>query len=106
MGRIPIGASDYALQRYTDDETANDTSLSSFSISQDMNYLIPYVKAAQAVNGSLRFWASPWTPPTWMKTNTGTVNGTSCAKVGSTRLRRRVHGGQRREPDGATLSTS
>ena len=59
MGRIPIGASDYALQRYTDDETANDTSLASFSISRDMMYLIPYVKAAQAVNGSIRFWASP-----------------------------------------------
>ena len=84
IGRIPIGASDYALQRYTDDETANDTSLTSFSITEDMKYLIPYVKAAQAINGSIRFWASPWTPPTWMKTNSGTVNGTSCAKVGAT----------------------
>jgi glucosylceramidase len=84
MGRIPIGASDYALQRYTDDETANDTSLNSFSITQDMKYLIPYVKAAQAINGSIRFWASPWTPPTWMKTNSGTVSGTSCAKAGNT----------------------
>ena len=83
-GRIPIGASDYALQRYTEDETANDTSLSGFSITRDVTYVIPYVKAAQAVNGSLRFWASPWTPPTWMKTNTGTVNGTSCARVGGT----------------------
>ena len=84
MGRIPIGASDYALQRYTDDETANDTSLTGFSITQDMKYLIPYVKAAQAINGGIRLWASPWTPPTWMKTNTGTVNGTSCARVAST----------------------
>ena len=84
IGRIPIGASDYALQRYTNDETANDTSLTNFAITEDMKYLIPYVKAAMAVNGSIRFWASPWTPPTWMKTNSGTVNGTSCAKVGST----------------------
>ena len=84
MGRIPIGASDYALQRYTDDETPNDTSLSGFSITQDLKYLIPYVKAAQAVNGNIRFWASPWTPPTWMKAATGTVNGTSCARVGGT----------------------
>ncbi len=80
MARIPIGASDYALQRYTDDETSSsaDTSLASFSISQDMKYLIPYAKAALAINPSLRFWASPWTPPTWMKTRTGSVNGTSC----------------------------
>ena len=34
IGRTPIGASDYALQRYTDDETANDTSLGSFSITR------------------------------------------------------------------------
>ena len=32
-----------------------------------MEKLIPYVKAAQAVKGNIRFWASPWTPPTWMK---------------------------------------
>jgi glucosylceramidase len=78
-GRIPIGASDYALARYTDDETASDTSMASFSISQDQKYLIPYIKAAQAVKSDIRFWASPWTPPTWMKTgpfnpNTGKSN--------------------------------
>jgi len=81
-GRIPIGASDYALARYTDDEVASgstDTSMASFSIDQDKKYLIPYIKAAQAVKSDIRFWASPWTPPTWMKTgpynpNTGKSN--------------------------------
>jgi glucosylceramidase len=67
FGRIPIGASDYAMDRYTHDETAGDTALASFSIDRDMQKLIPYVKAAQAVKGNVRFWASPWTPPTWMK---------------------------------------
>jgi glucosylceramidase len=67
FGRIPIGASDYALERYTLDETAGDTALAQFSIARDMEKLIPYIKAAQAVKGSIRFWASPWTPPTWMK---------------------------------------
>jgi len=83
MGRIPIGASDYAIQRYTEDETANDTSLSMFSISRDMMYLIPYIKAAQAVNSNIHFWASPWTPPTWMKTFSGSVNGATCAMQGT-----------------------
>ena len=68
-GRIPIGASDYAMDRYTLDETANDTSLSKFSIDRDKQKLIPYIKAAQAVNPNLKFWASPWTPPTWMKSS-------------------------------------
>jgi glucosylceramidase len=67
FGRIPIGATDYAIDRYTLDETANDTSLANFSISRDQQKLIPFVKAAQAVKGNIRFWASPWTPPTWMK---------------------------------------
>jgi glucosylceramidase len=69
FGRIPIGASDYAMDRYTDDEVASgtDEGLASFSIDRDLMYLIPYVKAAQAVKPNIRLWASPWTPPTWMK---------------------------------------
>ncbi len=67
-GRIPIGASDYATSRYTDDETANDTTMASFSITRDQQKLIPYIKAALAVKSDIRFWGSPWTPPTWMKT--------------------------------------
>jgi glucosylceramidase len=69
FGRIPIGASDYAMDRYTDDETGSgaDDQLASFSIARDMEKLIPYVQAAQAVKPGIRFWASPWTPPTWMK---------------------------------------
>lgn len=82
-GRIPIGASDYAIDRYTDDETANDTSMSSFSIDRDKQKLIPYIKAAQAVKSDIRFWASPWTPPTWMKTGTFIASGGNGKKTSS-----------------------
>jgi len=68
-GRIPMGSSDYAMDRYTLNETANDTSMTNFSIERDKQKLIPYIKAAQAVRPDLRFWASPWTPPTWMKSS-------------------------------------
>jgi glucosylceramidase len=82
MGRIPIGASDYAIERYTLDDTGTDvipdsagsnrppadTTLSGFSIERDKQTLIPYIKAALAINPNLRFWAVPWTPPVWMKT--------------------------------------
>jgi glucosylceramidase len=101
MGRIPIGASDYACvpmnaaaaynpssnacdlakSRYTENESSGDTAMANFSISRDMNNLIPYVKAAMGVNPNMRFWASPWTPPTWMKTRTGSVSGISCGNV-------------------------
>ena len=65
--------------RYTLDESANDYTMTNFSIAHDRTMLIPYVKAALAVNPNLRLWASPWTPPTWMKTTSGTVSGASCA---------------------------
>jgi len=68
LGRIPIGANDYAIDRYTLDETAGDYQLEHFSLDRDRLWLIPYVKAALAINPNIRFWACPWTPPTWMKT--------------------------------------
>jgi glucosylceramidase len=38
-----------------------------FSIDRDYDLLLPYVRAAQAVRPGLRFFASPWSPPAWMK---------------------------------------
>lgn len=73
-GRIPIGASDYAMDRYTLDETPNDHTMEDFSIDRDREKLIPYIKAALAVRPDLHLWASPWTPPTWMKSN-GAMDG-------------------------------
>ena len=91
-GRIPMGASDYAESRYTPEDNAGadpapdgtesnrpaaDTSLSKFSLDRDKMKLIPYIKAAQAVKKDLRFWASPWTPPVWMKTGYMKVDGSN-----------------------------
>src|SRR5690606_32559536 len=68
-GRVPIGASDYALERYTLNDTPDDVEMANFSIERDKMYLIPYIKAAMALKPDLRLWASPWSPPAWMKTN-------------------------------------
>jgi glucosylceramidase len=75
-GRIPIGASDYAIDRYTLDETAGDMSMSKFSIERDNQKLIPYIKAALAVAPNLHLWANVWSPPTWMKSNGAFDGGT------------------------------
>ncbi|HEY5956609.1 MAG TPA: glycoside hydrolase family 30 beta sandwich domain-containing protein [Polyangiaceae bacterium] len=75
FGRVPIGASDYALARYTLNETANDYTMEKFSIEQDKKLLIPYIKAALALRSDLRLWASPWTPPSWMKDNNAIDKG-------------------------------
>ena len=67
FGRIPMGASDYALQWYSCNETEGDYAMKHFSIDRDRKYLIPYIKAAQKYQPNIRFFASPWSPPTWMK---------------------------------------
>ena len=68
-GRVPIGASDYALSEYTLDDGGSDTAMANFSINKDKTNLIPYIQAALAVKANIRLWASPWTPPAWMKSN-------------------------------------
>lgn len=67
--RMPIGANDYALDWYSFNEDYGDYGMQHFSIERDRQRLIPYIKQAQARNPSLRIWASPWCPPSWMKTN-------------------------------------
>ncbi len=67
--RAPVGASDYAVDRYTLDETPGDLEMRKFSIERDRLRLIPYIRAALQVRPDLEIWASAWTPPSWMKTN-------------------------------------
>ncbi|OKP96071.1 glycoside hydrolase family 30 beta sandwich domain-containing protein [Paenibacillus sp. P46E] len=65
--RLPIGASDYALDWYSLNETDGDYAMEHFSIERDRQLLIPYIKEALALNPELKLFASPWSPPTWMK---------------------------------------
>ena len=62
MVRTPMGASDFALEYYSYDDVDGDFGLEHFSIDRDKNYLLPFLKSAQAQNAGLRFWASPWCP--------------------------------------------
>jgi glucosylceramidase len=66
-GRLPLGASDYAMSWYTCDDTANDYSMTNFSIARDQQMLIPYIEAALKLQPNLFLWASPWNPPSWMR---------------------------------------
>lgn len=69
IGRIPMNASDYARDWYSCDEVPGDFQLLHFNIHRDKQVMIPYVKSAQRVNPDLKFWISPWSPPSWMKVN-------------------------------------
>lgn len=65
--RLPIGASDYALEWYSHNEHDGDYAMERFSIERDRKYLVPYIKEALKLNPDLKLFASPWSPPTWMK---------------------------------------
>lgn len=69
LARIPIGASDFALDGYSLDDTPGDLELKDFSIARDKERLIPFILAAMKIRPDLRCWGSPWSPPAWMKTN-------------------------------------
>jgi len=67
--RMPVGANDFARKWYSYDETDGDFEMKDFSIANDQETLIPFIRNAQKYNPSLKIWASPWSPPTWMKYN-------------------------------------
>ncbi|HLJ49908.1 MAG TPA: glycoside hydrolase family 30 protein [Bryobacteraceae bacterium] len=67
--RMPIGANDFATEAYSYDETDGDFDLKHFSIDHDRRTLIPFIQAALRYQPKLRLWASPWSPPSWMKRN-------------------------------------
>ena len=69
LGRTPVGASDYAMGYYSYNDVKDDYAMRNFCIDRDRYTLIPYIKAALKFRPDLKLWASPWTPPAWMKVN-------------------------------------
>lgn len=68
--RTHINSCDFSLDNYGYAEIAGDTELKNFSIERDKRLLIPLIKDAMSIAGvPLRIFASPWSPPAWMKTN-------------------------------------
>lgn len=67
--RMPLGANDFSRDWYSYNEKDGDFEMKNFSISNDKETLIPFIKNAQKYNQGLKLWASPWSPPSWMKYN-------------------------------------
>ena len=77
--RIPMGASDFSAtgQPYTYDDLPvdeSDPTLAQFSVGHDLAYIIPTLQQAVASNPQLEVLANPWSPPAWMKANSGLDN--------------------------------
>jgi glucosylceramidase len=75
-----MGSSDFTdcSCTYSYDDGVADPTLAGFSTAHDDAYIIPGILQAQSINPQMKFFANPWSPPAWMKTNgsmLGTVDG-------------------------------
>ncbi|NQU11153.1 glycosyl hydrolase [bacterium] len=75
--RLPVGASDFAMSAYSLADQPDDYELRHFRLAPDEKFLIPYIAGALSINPQLRFHASPWSPPAWLKTNRSMTGGGS-----------------------------
>lgn len=77
--RLCIGTPDFtgdAWYSYCDlPNGQTDTLLQHFSIAKDESYILPILREALKIRPDLRFFASPWSPPAWMKTSGSLIGG-------------------------------
>ncbi|MCR9289667.1 MAG: glycosyl hydrolase [Bacteroidetes bacterium] len=77
LARTTIHSCDFSKASYTyvSDE---DKELKTFSIDHDRQFRIPLIKkATEAAGGKLPLYASPWSPPPFMKSNKNMLKGGS-----------------------------
>ncbi|MHA8052413.1 glycoside hydrolase family 30 protein [Aquirufa sp. OSTEICH-129A] len=76
--RISIGASDMDEKVFSYDDLSHekeDISLKHFSLQEDQKALIPLLKEILQINPKIKLFATPWSPPTWMKDNKDSKGG-------------------------------
>lgn len=75
LARVSIHSCDFSSGSFTYIEEG-DRELNSFSIAHDQQYRIPLIKQAmEAAGGKLLIYASPWSPPAFMKSNNNMLQG-------------------------------
>ena len=73
--RTSIHSSDFGLGSHTYVDEG-DAALKTFSIEKDKEKRIPFIKRAiELIEDDLVFYASPWSPPAFMKTNKNMLRG-------------------------------
>ncbi len=75
LARTTIHSSDFSSGSYTY-VSNEDKNLSSFNIKHDRAFKIPLIKKSiEAAGGKLTLYASPWSPPAFMKDNKNMLRG-------------------------------
>ena len=72
--RTHINSADYGVDEYTYVEDG-DVDLKTFSIDRERKDILPMIKAACKANPDMLLFASPWSPPAWMKNNKQVIQG-------------------------------
>jgi glucosylceramidase len=76
--RVSIGASDLSVAPYTyNDMPAGETDvdMAKFSIDKEKKDLLPILKKVVALAPNIKILGSPWSAPSWMKTNNASKGG-------------------------------
>ncbi len=73
FGRLSIASCDFSTEDYTYVKEGDET-LESFNVSHDKKAVFPMVYAAEKY-ADLKLFASPWSPPAYMKTNGNRIGG-------------------------------
>lgn len=76
--RISIGASDLSAAPFTYNDLPagqTDLTLQHFNLDKEQTDFLPVLKKIVALNPAIKIMGSPWSPPTWMKTNNSFVGG-------------------------------
>ena len=75
FARTNIHSCDFSSDSYTYVQEG-DKSLRSFTLKHDQQFRIPFIKKVLAASkGQLQMFASPWSPPAFMKTNNDMLHG-------------------------------
>lgn len=71
-----INSCDFSSESYAYDEVEGDVPLRHFSVARDKKFRIPLIKEAlRAAGPGLKLFVTPWSPPSWMKTNGEMLHG-------------------------------
>ncbi len=74
--RTHINSCDFSSESYAYSEVEGDIELKHFSIEHDLKFRVPFTLAAlNMAKNNIKFFASPWSPPAWMKTNNHMLQG-------------------------------
>jgi glucosylceramidase len=76
--RVSIGSSDLNARTFSYDDLPpgqTDPELRHFTLSDDLNDVVPILREILAVSPSIRILGSPWSAPVWMKTNANIRGG-------------------------------